>query len=100
MKNKIILGAVVASLLVSVASLASTVDLGFAWTDSGKKIVNKLTNNGYHDVIVLYNQPLRCNGKLDQNSGGFRAISKENHIVEGVVCGDGIYIKKQTITEK
>lgn len=96
MKNKLCI--FLATSLISISALASKpeVNLGYAWTNEGKVVVNKLKDAGYHDVIVLYNQPLRCDGEFDRNSGGFRAISPESHIVEGVVCGDGIYIKKTT----
>ena len=100
MKNKLCI--FLATSLITASALASQpeINLGYAWTNEGKVVVSKLKEAGYHDAIVLYNQPLRCHGKLDSNSGGFRAISKDNNIVEGVVCGDGVYIKKTTITEK
>src|SRR6267378_7982782 len=51
-----------------------------------------LLKNGYHDIHILYIQPLRCpNNVYDQDRVGFRAISKENHIIEGTVCDGNVY---------
>lgn len=60
-----------------------------------------LLKNGYHDIQILYMQPLFCSGgKFDRNSTGFRAISKNDHVITGVVCGDSVIEKMTTETEK
>lgn len=55
---------------------------------------------GYHDARSLYIQPRKCpSGKYDTNSIGFRAISKEDHIVTGYVCDGTVYPTLTTVTE-
>lgn len=86
-----------AALAVSTSALAVN---GVYWPQekAGQKI---LLENKYHDIQILYIQPIRCaDGVYDKNSVGFRAISPQNHIVKGVVCGGKVYPKVTTVTEE
>lgn len=87
-----------ASLLAASAANAITYENGYGWTKAGKKTISELHQHGYHDVEVLYTQPMRCkSGKYDYSSSGFRAISDKNHIVTGVLCDVVVTIKTSTI---
>lgn len=93
--KRLVLGSVIA--LFATTAFAAN---GIYWP-SEKLGANILMNAGYHDIVILYRQPFACeDGQYDFNRVYFEAISKQNHIVKGHVCGGKIIPELTTETEK
>lgn len=99
MKN-VILGTALSLLsLTAIAKDEQWVN-GVYWPQE-KLAVPQIMNAGYHDIQILYIQPIRCqDGVYDRDSVGFRAISKQDHVVTGVLCDGHIVEKITTVTEE
>lgn len=98
MKKAIMFTALLAVTSISLAQEIDKVVNGVYWAQekAGRQV---LLDNKYHDIQILNIQPRHCDGKLDPNSVGFRAISPDNHIVTGTVCGGKVIPKMATATE-
>ena len=87
--------------LITLSALASDKVINGVYWPAEKIGRDVLLKHGYHDIQILYMQPSHCaDGKFDQNSTGFRAISKNGHVVTGVVCGNCVIEKTTTETER
>lgn len=87
--------------LLSFTALADEQWVNGVYWPQEKLAVPQILKAGYHDIQILYIQPIRCqDGIYDLNSVGFRAISKQDHIVTGILCNGQIAEKVTTVTEK
>lgn len=86
---------------VIVASIAAFFGLASAnaaepYTAAQKDAIKLLLKNGYHDIYITGQGTKQCSSKkndFDWEMQVFTGVSKEGHIVKGIVCNDNIYVK-------
>lgn len=84
--KKVILG-----LAIGLVSISSYAENNTFYAENAMRV---LTGAGYHNIIIKNQLQGKCTiaGPFDFNAASFKATSKSNKIVSGIVCDNSVYL--------